>query len=119
MRTFALIYVLLIGTPSISQNQLPVPKGLVLEPNGQPIKGAFVLLRDYEQTDAEYVSDRWEGRTAADGSFSFAAPSGCYDLFISANPRFLPLTQRVCVQPERGGLKIKLKADPHPKLLIR
>jgi hypothetical protein len=119
MRTLATICVLFIAVPLIAQSEALALKGFVLKPDGQPIVGAFVLIRNYQQADAEYVSDRWESRTAADGSFSFAAPGGCYDVFVSANPQFLPLTQRVCVQHERGTLEFKLKADPHPRFLIR
>ena len=68
--------------------------GLVLRPDGKPMEGAFVLIRDYQQLGG-FVSDRWESRTAADGSFSFATPNGCYDIFISGNAQFLPFTSDV------------------------
>ena len=119
MRTFALIYVLLVAIPTISQDEPIGVNGVVLNSDGKPIEGAFVLIRDYRQTGAEYISDRWESRTTAEGDFSFATPRGCYDVFISANPQFLPLAQRVCVQRELRGLRIRLKADPHPSLLLR
>lgn len=117
MRTFALICVLLVAIPTISQDEPIGVNGVVLNSDGKPIEGAFVLIRDYRQPGAGYISDRWESRTAADGGFSFAAPRGCYDVFVSANLQFLPLAQRVCVQRELRALRIKLKADPHPLLL--
>ena len=117
MRTLALLCVLVLAVPSISQNAPVAVNGVVLTHDGKPIQGAFVLMRNYQQPGGEYVSDRWESRTAADGSFSLAAPRGCYDLFVSASLQFLPLAQRVCVQRELRGLRIKLKADPHPLLL--
>ncbi len=117
MRAFALICVLLVTIPSISQNEPIAVNGVVLKPEDKPMEGAFVLIRDYRQAGAGYISDRWQSRTAADGSFSFAAPRGCYDIFVSANLQFLPFAQRVCVQPELRGLRTKLKADPHPRLL--
>ena len=119
MRVFALICVLLVAIPTISQDEPIGVNGVVLNPDGKPIEGAFVLLRDYRQVYAGHISDRWESRTAEDGGFSFAAPRGCYDLLLSANLQFLPLAQRVCVQRELRGLRIKLKADPHPMLLQR
>jgi len=116
MRTLALMCVLFSAVHSISQDEPIAIKGVVLKRNGNPIEGAFVLIRDYRQTSAGYISDRWESRTAADGGFSFAAPRGCYDVFVSASLQFLPLAQRVCVQRELRGLRIRLKADPHPLL---
>jgi hypothetical protein len=116
MRTFALICLLLAAIPSTCQNESFAVKGVVLNPEGKPIERAFVLIRDYQQPSAGYISDSWESRTGADGSFSFTAPRGCYDIFVSANLQ-LPSAQRVCVQRELRGVRIKLKADPHPTLL--
>ena len=99
-------------------NQSVAVKGAVIREDGTGIKAAFVLLRDYEpQNPAAYVSDKWETRTEKDGSFSFIVQPGCYDVFVSANALFFPFTQRICIQPQpTPALKIKLKADPHPKL---
>jgi hypothetical protein len=117
MRTFVRLSVVVLAVPSISQNA-PVPlDGVVLTHDGKPIPGAFVLIRNYQQRNGEYVSDRWESRTAADGRFSFALPRGCYDFFVSANRQFLPLAQRICVQRDLRGLRIKLTADPNPSFL--
>jgi hypothetical protein len=61
MRTLATICILLIAVPSIAQSGSLALKGIVLRPDGQPLEGAFVLIRDYQRTDAtnaEYVSDR-------------------------------------------------------------
>jgi len=118
MRIFVLLAcVLAFAVPLICQNESLGLGGLVLNPDGQPIEGAFVLIRDYRQPSAGYVSDKWESRTAADGSFSLSAPRGCYDVFISANLQLLPFAGRICTQPELHRLRIKLKADPHPVLL--
>lgn len=119
MRTVVLICLLVVAFQSFAQNEASGMNGIVLRPDGKPIEGAFVLIRDYQQLSQGYVSDRWESRTTADGSFSFAAPKGCYDIFISGNARFLPFTQRVCVKSEHKLLQIKLTSDPHPVLLQR
>lgn len=121
MRTFVLIWLLAasLTAPSISQNESVGMNGLVLKSDGQPMKGAFVVLRDYQQADAAHISDSWQSRTEAGGSFSFAVPRGCYDIFVSANFQFLPFTRRVCVQSGPPVLRIKLKSDPHPSLLQR
>jgi hypothetical protein len=119
MRTVALTCVLLAAVPSLSQNKPIGMTGVVLKPDGKPMEGAFVLIRDYQQADQGYISDRWESRTAADGSFSFAVPRGCYDIFVSANPQFLPLTRRLCAKPKHPSLRIKLRSDPHPFLLVQ
>jgi hypothetical protein len=118
MRIVALMCVLLVGVPSISQNEPLGVNGVVLTPDGKPIEGVFVLIRDYQRSGSQYVSDRWEGRTAADGGFSFAAPKGCYDILVSGNYGVLPFAQRVCIPAQHPALRIKLKADPHPLLLV-
>ncbi|HKT88247.1 MAG TPA: carboxypeptidase-like regulatory domain-containing protein [Candidatus Sulfotelmatobacter sp.] len=117
MRAAVLMCLLVVAFQSFAQNEVSGVHGLVLRPDGKPIEGAFVLIRDYQQLNQGFVSDRWESRTGADGSFSFAAPNGCYDIFVSGNAQFLPFTQRVCVKSENQVLKIKLKPDPHPMLL--
>jgi hypothetical protein len=91
MRTLVLICVLIVAVPSISQNEPTGISGFVLMPDGKPINGAFVLIRDYQQPDEGFVSNRWEGSTDVDGRFSFAAPEGCYDIFVSANGNSSPL----------------------------
>jgi|SRR5579885_1494038 len=119
MRSFILIWLLAIvlPVPSISQSEPVGISGLVLKPDGQPITGAFIVVRDYQQTDPAHISDSWQSRTGEQGNFSFAVPRGCYDIFVSANLRFLPSAQRVCTQSGAPVLRIKLKADPHPILL--
>jgi len=119
MRTLALICVLVVAVPSISQNEHTGISGFVLMPDGKPIHGAFLLIRDYQQLGEGYISNRWESTTDADGRFSFPAPKGCYDIFVSANGNFIPFTRRMCIQSELPTLAIKLKADPHPVLLQR
>src|SRR5215831_10133798 len=98
MRTLALTCLLLSAVSSISQDAPLGVNGVVLTYDDKPISGAFVLLRDYQRPNRGNISDTWETRTSADGSFSFAAPTGCYDIFVSANTQFLPTGQRICVQ---------------------
>jgi len=63
-------------------------------------------------------SHDWQMRTEADGVFSFVLDPGCYDIFVS-NAVFLPFSKRICVQAERSPVfKIKLRADPHPRLRL-
>ena len=114
MRTLALMCFLLVAVPFNFADEPIVVKGVVLRNDGKPLEGAFVLIRDYRLPGAGNVSDKWESRTAADGSFSFTAPRGCYDIFVSANSQFLPLAERLCVEPELRALRIKLQPDPHP-----
>jgi hypothetical protein len=89
---------------------------------GKPIKDAVVVVHDYWQHDQDFVSSRWESKTAADGRFSFATQEvwqGCYDILVSANAQFLPVAQRVCLQAEHPQvLKIVLKSDPHRILRV-
>ena len=122
MRTFNLAAVLLtlISLPVIAQGNPPATmKGIVRE-NGRAVASAFILVRDYQQTSQDYVANKWETRTEADGSFSLVMQPGCYDIFVSANAQFLPFSRRICIQLERSAvLEINLKADPHPLLLQR
>ena len=106
--------------PSLSQgNKAQIMRGIVVREDGTGIKAAFVLVRDFGIFSEDYVSDRWETRTEQDGSFSLMIQPGCYDIFVSANALFFPYTQRTCVQPSPSSVfKIKLKADPHPKLRL-
>ena len=111
--------VLLVALPMISQNTLPSSvSGIVIAGDtGKPVEGAFVVVHDFQQLDQAYVSSKWESNTAVDGSFSFVVQMGCYDILVSANARFLPFAQRVCIRADGPPvLKIKLKADPHPML---
>lgn len=116
------LFVFLVASPLVSQSDLPMSvSGIVMggEFSG-PVGGALIVVRDYQQLDQGNVSSKWESHTAADGSFSFLMQTGCYDILVSANARFLPLAKRVCIRAERPSvLKIKLKADPHPILLQR
>jgi len=106
--------------PLVSQaNPAANMKGVVTKQDGKPEEGAFVLVRDYQQLSRGYVAEKWESRTAADGSFSFAIEAGCYDIFVSSNALFLPFSERVCIEAESNqALKVKLKADPHPRLRV-
>ena len=111
--------VFLVALPMISQNSLPGSvRGVVIaEETGKPVGGAFVIVHDYQQLDQGYVSSKWESNIGVDGGFSFVMQTGCYDILVSANARFLPFAQRVCIRADRRPvLKIKLKADPHPML---
>jgi len=45
MRTLALISVLLVSVPLISQNEPGGVSGVILSPDGKPIEGAFILIR--------------------------------------------------------------------------
>ena len=97
------------------ENRQATLNGVVTGQEGKAVQAAFVIVRDYEQSSQD--SQRWETRTAPDGSFSLTMPAGCYDIFVSANPVLLPWTQRICIEPERRSvLRIKLKTDPHPRL---
>jgi hypothetical protein len=51
MRTFVLICVLFVAIPTISQDEPIGVNGVVLNPDSKPIEGAFVLIRDYRQSD--------------------------------------------------------------------
>jgi hypothetical protein len=122
MRILAPIAILLTlaFVPSVLQaNRAVNIKGVVTKEDGKAVEGAFVLVRDYQQLSSGYIADKWESRTAADGSFSFAIENGCYDIFVSSNAMLLPFSERVCIEVERNQvLKIKLKADPYPKLRL-
>ena len=89
MRAAVLMCLLVVAFQSFAQNEVSGVHGLVLRPDGKPIEGAFVLIRDYQQLNQGFVSDRWESRTGADGSFSFAAPNGCYDIFVSGKYAYI------------------------------
>ena len=122
MRSLILAVILLTfaATPLMSQGNRPAPmKGVVTRQDGSGIKGAFVLVRDYQSPSEDYVAQDWETRTETDGSFSFVMDPGCYDIFVSATAQFLPFSQRICIQAERSKLfKIKLNPDPHPRLRL-
>ena len=114
------ILLALVLVPMVSQaNSTANMKGVVTKEDGKAVEGAFVLVRDYQQLSRGYIAEKWESRTAADGSFSFAIETGCYDIFVSSNALSLPFSERVCIEAERNqALKIKLKADPHPRLRV-
>jgi len=122
MRSIILAVILLtfVATPLMSQGNRPATiKGVVARQDGSGIKGAFVLVRDYQSPSEGYVAQKWETRTETNGSFSFVMEPGCYDIFVSATGLFLPFSQRICIQAERSGVfKIKLKPDPHPRLRV-
>jgi hypothetical protein len=90
----------------------------VVGEDGAGIKAAFFLVRDFDASNQEqdYVSNKRETRTGADGSFSFVIQSGCYDIFVSANELFYPYAKRICIRSQPTSLKVKLKANPHPVL---
>ena len=46
------------------------------------IADAYVLLHDYQVPGYGHVSENWETRTQADGTFSMVVEPGCYDLFV-------------------------------------
>jgi hypothetical protein len=115
IRTIALIAC--ISIPLFSQgNPSVVLKGAVVGEDGAGIKAVFVLVRDFDASNQEYVSNKWETRTGADGTFSFVIQSGCYDIFVSANELFFPFAKRICIRSQPTSLKVKLKANPHPVL---
>jgi hypothetical protein len=118
----AALLLLFVPVPFTSLPSQPMSMNgrVVAQNGGKPMAGAFVVVRDYQQLDQSYVSSKWESRTAADGSFSFAIETGCFDVLVSANGQFLPFAQRVCIRDQGNSvLMIKLKSDPHPVLLQR
>ena len=123
MQTLNLAAVLLtlICVPVMAQDgPTAMMKGVVAREDGKAVAAAFVLVRDYQQTSQDYVANKWETRTEADGSFLLVMEPGCYDIFVSANAQFLPFSRRICIQVERNSVfKINLKPDPHPLLLKR
>jgi hypothetical protein len=108
------LFLSLFASPLMSQSRGPATlNGVLTKEDATAIKGAFVLVRDYEKTSQNYVANKWETQTEANGKFSFVLQPGCYDIFISANTYFLPFSRRICIQGERSSmLKVKLKADP-------
>ena len=120
MRIFKIAAVLLplISVSGIAQSNAKANmKGVVATLDGKAVPAAFILVRDYQQPSQDYVAHNWETRTEADGSFSLLMEPGCYDIFVSANAQFLPSSMRVCFQVQPSPvLKIKLKADPHPRM---
>src|ERR1700749_1209458 len=115
----AVVLLPLFSLSGISQVQPRAAiKGIVAREDGKPVPHAFVLVRDYQEASEDYITDKWDTRTEADGSFSLVLEQRCYDIFVSANAQLLPFSERVCFQVERSPiLKIKLKADPHPRML--
>ena len=123
MRSFkrAVVLLPLISLSAIGQGQPQAAiKGVVAREDGKPVPHAFILVRDYQEAGQDYIADKWETRTEADGSFSLVLEQRCYDIFVSANAQLLPFSERICFQVQRSPvLKIKLKADPHPRMLLR
>ena len=122
MQTLKIAAVLLPLIPLIAVAQRgpqATMKGIVATEDGKPVPSAFILVRDYQRACQDYVADKWETRTEVDGTFSLVMEQGCYDIFVSANAQFLPFSKRICSQVQRSPvLKIKLKADPHPRMLL-
>ena len=120
MRTFraGLILLTLAAAPLMAEgNQQATMHGVVTGKEGRPVQSAFVLVRDYQQSSQD--TQKWETRTAGDGSFSLLMPPGCYDIFVSADVMLLPLSQRICIQADDNSiLKIQLKTDPHPRATL-
>jgi hypothetical protein len=117
MRAFSrIVFLLSVAVLQLvgQDNPQATMKGIV-SGEGKPIQSAFVALRDFEQSLQS--SHTWETRTLLDGSFSLLVPPDRYDIFVSANAQFLPMSKRVCVQAAGTAVvRIKLKADPHPRL---
>jgi hypothetical protein len=44
--------------------------GVVAAKGGKAVPGAFVLVRDYQQANQDYIGQEWETRTDAGGTFS-------------------------------------------------
>ena len=118
IRRFSVLF-LLFASPLLSQSSHPVSmKGIVMGA-GKPIAGALIVVHDYQQTNQDHVSSQWEARTEADGSFTFDTGPGCYDILVSANFEFLPRVQRLCLLANHlAALKVTLKKDPRPRLLL-
>jgi hypothetical protein len=113
MRIFVSMAVLLTlcTFPLLSQESKPLTlKGVVVRQDGTGLRDAYVFVRDYQ------AGTQWETHTEADGGFSFVVEPGCYDIFIS-QAGFLPFSQRICVQI-KTFLRLRLEADPHPRLHI-
>ena len=110
----------IISAPAISQNDAQSTlSGTGHIQDGKIVADAYVLLHDYQTHGHGLVAENWETRTQADGSFSFAVEPRCYDLFVS-QAVMLPYSQKICVGPQPvSKLKIKLRPDPHPRLILR
>jgi hypothetical protein len=123
MRTFKIAAVLLPLIPlsgTAQRNPQTTMRGVVTSEDGKPVPSAFILVRDYQQASQDYIAHKWETRTEVNGSFSLVMEQGCYDIFVSANMQFLPFSKRICFEVQRRPvLKIALKADPHPRMLLR
>ena len=110
----------IISAAALSQNDAQSTlNATILTQDGVKIADAYVLLHDYQAPGNGLVSGNWETRTQADGSFSVLVEPRCYDLFVSKGA-MLPYSQRICVGPGPiSKLKIMLRADPHPRLILR
>ena len=77
MRTFraGLILLTLAVAPFMAEgNQQATMHGVVTGKEGRPVQSAFVLVRDYQQSSQD--TQKWETRTAGDGSFSVSRLRG-------------------------------------------
>jgi hypothetical protein len=123
MRTFRIAVILLplIPLSGIGQRDPQTTiNGIVAREDGKAVPSAFILVRDYQRMDQDCVADKWETRTAVDGSVSLVMEQGCYDIFVSANAELLPFANRICFKVQRSPvLKIKLKTDLRPRMLLR
>jgi hypothetical protein len=118
MKIFVSMVVLLTlcTFPLLSQESKPLTlKGVVVRQDGTGLRAASVFVRDYQ------AGTQWEMHTEADGGFLFVVHPGCYDVFISLfHKRYFflfPFSQRICVKAETF-LRLRLSADPHPRLRI-
>jgi hypothetical protein len=116
----AAILALVISVPAVPQSDKASTLNVtVLTQDESPIGDAYVVLHDYQTSGHGNVSENWETRTHADGSFSFMVEPRCYDLFVSQGA-MVPYSQRICVGPKPvSKLRIKLHPDPHPRLLLQ
>ena len=116
----AAMLALVISVPVLSQKaKTSTLNATILTQDDRPIADVDVLLHDYQISGHGTVSENWEARTHADGGFSIVAEPRCYDLFVSKGA-MLPYSQRICVGPQLiSKLKIKLRPDPHPRLLVQ
>jgi hypothetical protein len=120
IRILAAVLPFIISAPALSQNDAQSTlNATVLTQDGVKIADAYVLLHDYQAPGHGQISENWETRTQADGSSSVVVEPRCYDLFVSKGA-MLPYSQRICVGPQpMSKLKIKLQADPHPRLMLQ
>jgi len=116
----AVILALVISVPALPQSDKASTLNVtVLTQDERAIGDAYVVLHDYQTSGHGNVSENWETRTQADGSFSFVVEPRCYDLFVSKGA-MLPYSQRICVgRKPVSKLRIKLHTDPHPRLLLQ